>query len=108
MNGSFLTILEKTTEMLSSSLMQIFSTNNLYNTQVLDSINNNYVVSISDEICPFNAYSIYSVEEFRISEIRCGFGAWLVLNERSGTSLYIEEVSKFIYKGVEYVNPNYS
>lgn len=107
MNGSFLEILEKTTGMLSSSLMHIFSTSNFYESRVLDIICNSYVECVSNTICPFNAYSNDGVEKFIISKIQCGFGDWIVLCERSGVSLYIEEIGKFIYKGVEYVSPNY-
>ncbi|EON7861498.1 hypothetical protein HI145_RS02455 [Escherichia coli] len=104
MNNDFLKMWEKTIVILSSSLMHIISTDNSYSSHTFDLICNNYVNGISDEICPFIAYSPDGIEEFNICNISCGFGDWLVLNDRGGICLYIEDIGKFIYKGVEYVN----
>ena len=84
--------------------MHIFSTDDFYSSYVLDSISDSYVHGVSDAICPFIGYSPDGIEQFNICNIRCGFGDWIVLNERNGMCLYTEDIGKFIYKGVEYVN----
>lgn len=88
--------------------MHIFSTDDSYSSYVLDNVSDCYIQGISDELCPFIGYSFDGIEEYKICFIRCGFGDWLVLQDRSGISLYVEDIQKFIYKGVEYVNTNYS
>ncbi|EMR6008858.1 hypothetical protein WJW27_005918 [Escherichia coli] len=104
MDDNFLKTLDKTIVILSSSLMHIFSTDNSYSSHTFDLICNNYVNGISDDLCPFIAYLLDDSEEFNICNISCGFGDWIVLNERGGICLYTEDIGKFIYKGVEYVN----